>query len=74
MKNETNWSAIINEGTSYREVLTDFATGKATKNYTLSYLAQGELSTDLRNLVRRVGTQKARTLARKALKRRGLLN
>lgn len=67
----TNWAKVIDAGTSSREVLGEFAVGKLSKNETLSLLAVSEVSTELRNLVRQVGTKRARTLARKALRRRG---
>jgi hypothetical protein len=67
----TNWSALIDTGTTNREVIQEFANGELTSRDVVNYLKFTNTAGEFRRLERTYGTQKARTLAKRALNRRG---
>lgn len=67
---KTNWSKMLNVETV--QVVREFARNNLAKNTALNLLAFKDGCGEFRNLVRTVGADKARKLARKALSRRGL--
>jgi hypothetical protein len=74
MKNETNWSALLNESEDGKMVMQQFAQGNLTAREVVNHFKFTDAAGTFRRLERTHGTAKARLLTRKALKRRGLLN
>lgn len=70
----TNWDNILERGMATREIVREFALGGLTKNQAMKMLAYSNVSGEFRKLVRRVGAEKARELARRALRYRDYLD
>lgn len=68
----TVWNKILSDSDNV-EVLRSFATRGLAKNEALSLMAFEKGSGEFRNLVRRVGADRARQLTRRALRDRKLV-
>ena len=68
----TRWNEVLSDADNVA-VLRSFATKNMTKNEALSLMAYEKGSGEFRNLVRRVGADRARQLTLRALKNRSLV-